>query len=104
MDAHQGGQRHGQGDDGAQHPPAGELRALEEEGERDADDRGQHHRRGGDPEAAPEGHPLVRPVNEFTEPAHGPVGRPAQRFEQRHQQRVAHQPGEQGHDAESGDD
>jgi hypothetical protein len=58
-DANQRRQRHRQDDQGPEQPTAGELRAREEEGERDAEGGGEGRRGERDPEAAPEGEPLV---------------------------------------------
>ncbi len=91
---HQGRQGDRQGDEGAQQAPAGELRALEEERERHAHRRRQAHRRHRDPQAAPQGEPLVRPVGEGREAGQGPAVAVPERLAEGDEERVADQPGE----------
>src|SRR5262249_23021288 len=93
-DTHERRQDDGQRDERADRAAAGELRALEEEREGNAD-RGRERDRGErDPEGSPERAPLVGSARELGEPSRGEVRR-AQRFAGRQDERVGHEPGQQ---------
>ncbi len=97
-------QGHGQGHDGAEHAAAGKLGALEE--------KRQRHR----PRARPATTEATeiqrlrqraihssRRLKNSPEVAQGPLPRSAQGLEQGHEQRIAHQPGEDGGNGERGE-
>src|SRR5262249_61333440 len=87
-------------DQSSQDPASRKLGALEEKRERNPDERRKDHGGDRDPETRPERLPLVAAAEKLFEMRERPVG-PAQGFNERPEERVADEPGEQNGQRES---
>lgn len=101
-DANERRKHHWQRDHRAEHPPAREFGALEEECERNADRRSEADRRERDPEARPERAPFVGAADERGEVGERPGGC-AERLAERDRERITDEPDEEeGEDRRGG--
>jgi hypothetical protein len=90
-DADERRQDHRQGDQYPERAPAGEVGALEEKRERDADRRRQRNGCERDPETRPQRLPLIRPPEELGKVLEAPTRR-RQRLPKSQHQRITDEP------------